>query len=210
MNSGIIQSTPGINGTPNITGTPQVGKRLTAATVTPTQINDNPTGKISYQWQRCTSSGSGCSNISTATRTTYTPVGADQSQYLQVIATATNNAGDTATATSTTPIQINYVIPSGLLVSLDTTTARVGETLTANVTTPTTGFPASYTYSYQWQRCTTLGGTNCRNIGTNSNTYVTVTADRNKYIRVSVRATNAAGTSASVLSSNRAGAITSP
>jgi len=95
-----------------------------------------------------------------------------------------------------------------LAVALDTTTARVGETLTA-IITAVTGFPEP-TYIYQWQRCKTTG-TSCasyNNIsGATSITYRTVTADRNKYIRVSVRATNAAGTSASVISSNRAGPI---
>jgi hypothetical protein len=215
MNSGIIQTTPVITGspaTPNISGTPQVGKKLTAATVSAVPVNSNPMGKISYQWMRSDTSTAGTfSAIPTATRTTYTPIGDDQNKYLQVIATATNNAGDTATATSATPLLINYVIPSGLVVALDTTTARVGETLTA-VITSVTGFPEP-TYIYQWQRCTTTG-TSCTNYsnisGATLSTHRTVLGDLNKYIRISVKATNAVGTSASVISSNRAGLVRSP
>jgi hypothetical protein len=208
MNSGVIQTTPVIAGTPNVSGTPQVGKRLTAASVTAEPVNLNPMGRISYQWMRSDTSTAGTfTAIGGATRTTYTPISGDQNKYLQVVATATNNAGETATATSATPLLINYLVPSGLLVALDTTTARVGETLTANVTAPTTGFPAAYTYSYQWQRCTG-DGIGCSNISSATlRTYRTVTQDQNKYIRVSVRATNTAGTSAAVTSSNRAGPI---
>ena len=199
MNSGIIQTTPGITGnpasTPNISGNPQVGKRLTAQALTATTANSNPTGKISYQWQRCTSSRSGCTNIGGATSSIYTPVGDDQNKYLQVVATSTNNAGDTTTAISATPWHINYVIPSGMQVALDTTSATVGETLTAVITTPPTGFPESYNYTYQWQRCTSTvaGCTTYSNIaGATFNKYRTVSGDKSRYIRLSVTATNSA------------------
>jgi hypothetical protein len=93
MNSGIIQSTPGISGTPTITGVLKVNRTLTAATVTATTVNSNATGKISYQWQRCTTTApETCSPILGATRTTYKTTIADLNKYLRVVATARNNA----------------------------------------------------------------------------------------------------------------------
>jgi hypothetical protein len=107
MNSGIIQSTPGISGTPTITGLLKVNRTLTAATVTATTVNSNATGKISYQWQRCTSDGVSCTtytNISGATSRNYRTSSSDLNRYLRVVVTATNNATtpDTTTASSTT------------------------------------------------------------------------------------------------------------
>jgi hypothetical protein len=107
MNSGIIQSTPGISGTPTISGVLKVNRTLTAATVTATTVNFNATGKISYQWQRCTSVGVSCTtytNISSATSRNYRTSDLDLNRYLRVVATATNNATtpDTTTASSTT------------------------------------------------------------------------------------------------------------
>jgi hypothetical protein len=107
MNSGIIQSTPGISGTPTITGLLKVNRTLTAATVTATTVNSNATGKISYQWQRCTSVGVSCTDytsISGATSRNYRTSSSDLNRYLRVVATATNNATtpDTTTASSTT------------------------------------------------------------------------------------------------------------
>ena len=211
MNSGIIQTTPGITGspasTPEITGTPQVGKKLTAQALTATLVNLNSTGKITYQWQRGDSLSGSYTSISGATSRYYTPVSGDQDKYLRVVATATNNAtvADTTTATTATPVQINYLIPNFSL-SLGTTPATViGQTLSATIT-GITGYPATYTYSYQWQRCTTAS-TGCGTVAT-SPTYTLTSADRGKYLRVNVRATNAAGTSSWVTSSNSAGPIT--
>jgi hypothetical protein len=106
QHSGIIQTTPGISGTLAISGTLKSTFTLTATGITATTNNSNPTGTISYQWQRCTSTAAEtCSNISGATRSTYKIVKAtDQNKYLRVVATARNNATtpDSTTATTVT------------------------------------------------------------------------------------------------------------
>ena len=210
MNSGIIQTTPGVTGTPGITGVASVGKMLTSSTVTASTNNGNASGKITYQWQRCTEAASRCSNISGATLTTYTPINDDLAKYLRVVATATNSATtpDSTTATSTS-VLINpaYSVPSGALVSLIYPSSTKGATLSATITAPTSGYPASYTYTYQWQRCT-AAATGCTNIsGATSATYVTTGFDSTRYVRLAIRATNSAGTSSWVYSSNSAGPI---
>jgi hypothetical protein len=206
MNSGRINSAPGTTGTPDITGIKSVGKKLTAATVS---YSGTPTGRITYQWMSSDTESGTYSPITNATFTTYTPVIGDLGKYLKVIATATSLSGSTSTATSVTPYLINpaYAIPSGALVSLTSPSSTKGATLSASITPPTSGYPAAFTYTYQWQRCTTATGS-CSNIGSaTSATYVTTGSDSTKYIRLAIRATNSVGTSAWVYSSNRAGPI---
>jgi hypothetical protein len=206
MNSGRINSAPGTTGTPEITGIKSVGKKLTAATVT---YSGTPTGRITYQWMSSDTESGTYSPITNATFTTYTPVIGDLGKYLKVIATATSLSGSTSTATSVTPYLINpaYAVPSGALVSLTSPSPTKGATLSASITPPTSGYPAAFTYTYQWLRCTTATGS-CSNIGSaTSATYVTTGSDSTRYIRLAIRATNSVGTSAWVYSSNRAGPI---
>ena len=85
--------------------------------------------------------------------------------------------------------------PTNSVVPVVSGTTRTGSTLTATSGT-WTGAP---TFVYQWQRATASTGT-YSNIGSAvNNTYVLTDSDIGKYIKVSVVATNGAG-SASVLS----------
>jgi hypothetical protein len=207
MNSGVINSAPGITGLPNISGIASVGKRLTAATVT---YSGTPTGKISYQWLSSDTALGTYSPITNAKSTTYTPVTADLGKYLKVIATATSNAGETTTATSTTSTLINpaYTVPSGMLVSLVSPSSTKGATLSANITDPTSGYPTTFTYKYQWQRSLT-STTGYWNIPhANSATYVTTGTDSTRYVRLAIQATNTAGKSTWIYTTNNPGPIT--
>ena len=56
--------------------------------------NNSPTG-YTYQWRRCDSAGSNCSNISGATSSTYTLVRADSDNTIRVVVTASNTYGTT-------------------------------------------------------------------------------------------------------------------
>jgi hypothetical protein len=209
LNSGMINfDPPAITGTPDITGIASVYKTLTAAAVT---YSGTPTGTITYQWRKSDSGASGTfTPIRYAQSRTYIPLHSDQGKYLQVIATATSLSGSTATATSATSILINpeYTLPSGMSVSLVSPSSTRGATLSTDITAPTSGYPTSFTYTYQWQRC--LGsGTSCWNIpGANSATYVTTSADSNRYVRLAIRATNTAGTSTWIYTTNNPGPIT--
>ncbi len=86
---------------PSVTGTIADGDVVTAANGTWTQG-----GTASYQWQDCTSSSGGCSNISGATGQTYTPVSSDVGDYLDVTVTYTNSYGSaSASSAEVGPVQ---------------------------------------------------------------------------------------------------------
>ena len=57
--------------------------------------SNNPTN-FTYVWEDCTSSGSGCSAISGATSSTYTPQASDVTHYLVAVVTASNAGGQKA------------------------------------------------------------------------------------------------------------------
>lgn len=81
------QGPPVNSGAPAITGPTTVGSPLSASP-------GSWTGAIpitySYQWQLCAKS---CKSIAGATSSSYTLIGADQGQTLQVVVTASNSAG---------------------------------------------------------------------------------------------------------------------
>ncbi len=89
------------------------------------------------------------------------------------------------------PVPANSVIPS------ISGTKRTGETLTAS---PGTWSESPTSYTYQWKRASTSGGTYTNISSATNSTYVLTDSDIGKYIKVSVIATNANGSSSAELS----------
>jgi hypothetical protein len=81
---------------PTISGTAQQGQTLTAS---PGTWSNNPTG-YTYQWERCSSTGTNCVDIAGATATTYRAGGADVGSTLIVQVVAANAGGNSAPASS--------------------------------------------------------------------------------------------------------------
>jgi alpha-tubulin suppressor-like RCC1 family protein len=181
----VIFGAPWPEALPAISGTTQQGQTL--STNGGTWIG--ATGGYTYQWERCDSTGSNCANISGATASTYLLVAGDVGSTVRVLVTASNGSGSTKSLSDQTvtihgPGPVNTVLPviSGV--------ATQGQTLntTHGSWTPSTGI----TYSYQWERCDSLGA-NCSNIGTNSSSYTLVSGDVGHTVRVVVTATNGSG-----------------
>src|SRR4029077_20603692 len=109
---------------------------------------------FSYQWQRCSSSGTSCVNISGATAPTYKLTIADGGQTLRSTITATNVNGPSAPAASAATASV-IGVPTATKVPHISGRARVGRKLSAG--------HGSWTYSptsyrYQWLRCNKRGG----------------------------------------------------
>lgn len=181
---------------PTITGTTTVGSSLTT---TPGNWSGSPSPTYTYQWQRCNSSGAACSNISSATATTYTLVSGDSGSTIRSVVTATNTSGNaSATSNATSLVGAAATPPSPVGTPTITGTLRVSSTLSAANTTWTGTTPITYTY--QWQRCDSAGtSSSCAvpttpaGINTTSSTYVLTCADYNKTLRLVIKGTNTSG-----------------
>ena len=92
----------------------------------------------------------------------------------------------------------NSAVPTNSGIPTVTGTARTGETLSASTGT-WTGSPT--TFSYQWKRANSVGGTFSDISSATSNQYELTDSDIGKYLKVSVVATNGVGASSAVLSS---------
>jgi hypothetical protein len=87
-----VQAGPPNTAPPTITGSAVVGESLTAnpGTWTGTGIT------FAYLWSRCDATGAACTDITTATQSTYTVVTADAGRTLRVKVTGTNASGSNA------------------------------------------------------------------------------------------------------------------
>jgi hypothetical protein len=90
---------PSVTSAPTVSGTPQVGQTLTA-----TAGSWGGTTPIStaVQWRRCSAAGDACTDISSATGSTYAPVSSDVGGTIRVAVTATNVAGSATVVSSAT------------------------------------------------------------------------------------------------------------
>jgi hypothetical protein len=86
---------------PTIGGTTQVGATLSGSTGS--WGGDAPMG-FAYQWQKCDTTGTGCSSISGATSATYSLSSTDAGHALRLQVRATNDAGQTAASSAPSAI----------------------------------------------------------------------------------------------------------
>jgi hypothetical protein len=171
---------------PTISGTPRDDRTLTANNGT---WNNNPT-TFFYQWQRCNADGTSCTNITGATKKTYTLTSADIDHRMRVIVTASNADGQTAATSQPTDVVSSNNPPRNTAPPTIAGTPQVGEELTASPGTWTGGVRS---YAYQWRRCDTAGA-GCADIsGATGRAYGVRAADVGRTLRVVVTATNAAG-----------------
>ena len=159
--------------------------------------NNNPTN-FAYVWEDCTGSGTGCSAISGATSSTYTPQASEVTHYIVAVVTA-SNAGGQKPATTAAVGPVLPAAPADSVAPGISGIAQQGDTLTASNGT-WSNTPTKFTYA--WQDCD-ASGNNCSAISlATSNTYKLAATDVGKFVSVTVTASNAGGatpvTSASV------------
>src|SRR5579871_2232544 len=91
---------PANTAAPTITGTISEGNSLTASNGS---WSNSPTS-FAYQWRQCDASGNGCSDITGATKNTYTLTSADADHTLRVVVTASNSDGQSSATSAQTQV----------------------------------------------------------------------------------------------------------
>ena len=171
---------------PSIEGTAKEGETLTAN-------HGNWSGfepiSYAYQWQRCNSSGTSCTNISSATSSTYVLGHDDMGSTLRVTVRAAN-AGSSAESTSEKTAVVTAVAPADVTEPEIFGTVQDGQTLYA--------YEGEWSgeileYSYQWERCNEHGEECTPITGKTEPEYELKDDDVGKTVRVVVTATNEAG-----------------
>jgi len=175
--------------TPTITGTAQVGQQLQVST------GEWATGAtLTYSWKR-----SGSTTV-IGTAVSYTAVAADMGKILTATVTATRPGFTTATTPGAVTAAVLGLAFTSTPVPTITGTKTSGSTVTAVTGTwaPATGV----TFTYVWKRASTSTGTKTTISGATSKTYKLVTADKGKYITVTVIASKAGYVSATTVSAD--------
>jgi len=186
-------SPPAVSVAPVITGTPRTGDTLSASTGSWT---GTPTS-YAYQWQRSLTSGGSLIDIGGATNSTYVVSEFDVGYFIKVSVSATNGIGTSNAASSLETVAVVDIAPTNTVIPVVTGIARTGATLTTT-TGSWTSAPTSYTY--QWKRANTAGGSYTDIASGVNSTYVLTDSDIEKYIKVAVIAINTAASSTAALS----------
>ena len=180
-------NSPG-TGVPTISGTVQVGETLTADASAIADEDGLTSVSYGYQWVR--GDGNTNADIAGETASTYTLVSADEGKTIRVRVSFTDDADNEETLTSAATDSV-AAKPNSTPTGLPTIrgTVQVGETLTADTSdiSDEDGL-TSVSYGYQWVRSDS--GTDGDIVGQTASTYILVTADQSKTIRVKVSFTD--------------------
>jgi len=169
---------------PTISGTAIVGRTLTTSTGS-WAAGGAP---YSYQWQRCSSTGTSCVDISGATSTTYKLTTADGGHVVRSTVRATNVNGASPPSASVGAKRV-IDLPALTRAPHISGHARVGKKLSGSHGAWTYG-PR---YRFQWLRCNGHGAS-CRKVPHATRASYKLTArDFRHRLRLRVTATNAAG-----------------
>jgi hypothetical protein len=145
-----------------------------------------------YAWLRCNANGRACAPIAGQTQATYTLTADDTGHTL--VAAVTASAGGAKQTVLTLRSAVVRTAPGPVLTTAPvvTGTLQQGTKLTASAGTWSSG--GTIAYAYQWYRCDP-NGAHCSSIhGSTRSTYTTVAKDVGQTIGLTVRATDATGT----------------
>jgi hypothetical protein len=152
------------------------------------------TAPFSYQWQRCSSTGTGCADIAGAIAPTYTLTTADGGHVVRSTVRATNVNGVSPPASSASAAAV-IDVPALTKAPHISGRAKVGKKLSASRGS-WTYLPTGY--ASQWLRCNSQGGS-CSTIGrATHSTYKLTRRDAGHRLRLRITATNAAGSLAAI------------
>ena len=183
---------PANTGEPSISGSPVEGQRLTGTTGTWTGTQPISFG---YQWVRCPSSGGApdggnCTFIQGATTNAYTLAAADVGARMRVRVAAANTAGTQTVASNATSVVQSGRAPVNTKQPSVTGTWVEGSTVSLDRGTWTN----ATSFSHQWLRCNSAGGSCAAIAGAIGTTYRLTASDVGRKIRANVNARNNRGT----------------
>jgi len=182
---------PSNSGAPVVSGTPQTGSTLTTSNGTWT----GPPTSYVYRWMRSATSTGVYTDIA-ATSSSYVVTEGDVGYFIKVSVTGTNGLGS-ASATSAATSAVVDIVPTNTALPVVSGTARTGATL-STTNGSWTSSPSSF--EYQWKRSNTASGVYTDITSATSRTYELTDADIDKYIKVSIIASNSVGASSAELS----------
>lgn len=181
--------------TPTLSGTLRVGQTLTAA---PGAWSPTP-DSYSYVWKRASrSTSTSWTTISGQSGSSYVLTAADRGQFIRVEVTGIKTGVTSTTTNKVTTAAVSAGIFATTATPTITGTLRTRSTLTANegAWSPT---PDSFTY--KWMSSSTAGGTYTAISGATAKTYTLKSTDRNKFIKVVIRAVKAGYTTSAQFTS---------
>lgn len=173
---------------PAISGAAEQGQLLSVSNGTWT---GTPPLSYSYKWDTCNSAGEKCKTITGATSSSYRVLGSQIGDTLRAVVTAENAAGSKSadsepTSVVTTGPPVNTELP--------TVSGEAKEGKTLSTSTGTWAGTEPFTYTYQWQHCTSTETSSCTDIsGATSQTYTIQESDAGDWIRACVTAHNGYG-----------------
>jgi hypothetical protein len=194
--SAVVDIAPTNTALPVISGTARNGATLTA---TNGSWTSSPS-LFEYQWKRASTIGGTYSNITSETDSTYVVDESDVGYFIKVSVIATNGVGSSSAALSAATTAVVDIAPTNTALPVITGTARTGAILTATNGSWTSAPNSSTTYTYQWKRASTVGGAYSNITSATDKTYELTDTDIDKFIKVSVIATNNIGPSSAALS----------
>lgn len=170
--AGLVAASAGATTQPVLTGDAIVGRTLTAPAVA--------------TWKRCNANGRACALIAHAAGTTYVPVAADVGHALVAVTGRVWSIATQPVRASPGPLALIAPSVSGTL--------QQGKQLRASA--GSWSGSGTVQYAYQWYRCNATGA-KCTTVrGATRATYTLVARDAGATIGLTVRATDAAGTTA--------------
>jgi len=190
--AGQATSAPPVNVTaPTMSGVVRQGQTLSVSNgswsgVTPISF--------SVTWQRCDATGANCTAISGATALTYALASADVGNTVRVLVVASNSDGSAQALTQASAVvAAPGSAPASTVQPNPAGTAQSGQTVTVDNGSWNGDQPMSYTY--QWQRCTSVQPVCTDIVGATSQSYKVSSADVGYALRAKVTATNDLGSS---------------
>jgi len=136
-------------------------------------------------------------DIVSATSNFYVATEFDVGYFIKAFVTATNGLGTSSAASSLATTSVVDIAPTNTALPAITGVMRTGETLTTSRGSWTS---SPSTFTYQWKRANTVGGSYTNITSATDRTYELTDADIDKFIKVSVIATNNIGASTAALS----------